>query len=141
MEFGWELDPKLIDDGEWKPYDRFLKGFRIKLRSTRSKEFAVLLERKNAAVRAQNLKKRARKEAFSRAFQEAIAESIIVAWDGLHDKDGAAVAYSEDFALELMTDSKHTLLADQIVQDAMTVGVPQLPDTDDEDEEEDSLGN
>lgn len=127
MEFGFEIDTKLAEEGEWRDFGHLLPGLRVKLRGTTSEAFTRCQERKNARLRKMRMTEGKRIEAHANAYREAIAEAVLLDIEGLVDRQtGDVVPFSAALALELMTEKRHELFASAVISEATQIGLADL---------------
>lgn len=124
LEFGFEIDTKVEDEGEWKSFPELQKDFCVKLRSVRSDYYRKLQNRKASRSRhIARLSPIKQAEESERISKELIAEACIMDWKGLKDKDGNEVPYSVEQALTFMTERKYYLFQQVIIGAANQIGI------------------
>lgn len=148
MEFGWEVDPKVQDEGEYKSFDAILPGLEVKLRSVRSPIYRRAVQ-KIAATDTRWQRQGIKGDRYrDEKTRELIAEVCILDWrvkdaktgeyGPLRDRAGTEVPCSPAMRRELMTDRAHQKFADQVFVATGQVGEPEEA-IDDAEEGEDDL--
>lgn len=133
MEFGWEVDPKAQDEGEWKGLDELLPGLEVKVRSVRSPHYRRALSKRSALDPKYRRQGPKADEYRDQVVRELIAQHCILDWRGLRDRDGNEVPFSGDLARELMTDRRHQNFADAVMVASGQVGVPDAEEDEGDD--------
>jgi hypothetical protein len=122
-EFGWEVDPKAQDDGEWKSFDHLMPGLEVLLRSVRSPIYRRSLSKLQAMDPQWNRRGRKAEEYRDLKTRELVADHLIIEWrrkeeDGsygpMRARNGSAVECTAAMRRELMTDRAHQRFADAV---------------------------
>jgi hypothetical protein len=142
MKLGFEIDRELVDEGDWVALDHLQPGFRVKLRSGRCAAYKRALNRRMTPIREdRTLKQRDRQRLNELAFKQALADAVIVTWEGLKDAEtGEPVEFTRDLAHEFMTEEQYALFQEAVAQGFQSIGVPTIQlDDDDESEPEEKI--
>ena len=124
MDLGFQMDVKLAEEGEWRPFPELQPTLEVKLRSVHSTAYTKALTRAQAENRiaSQSTDRVKLALASEEIGRIAIADGAIVDWRGMIDRaTGKEVPFSKDFAMQLMTDKKYVMF-----QRAMQIGVTQV---------------
>lgn len=99
----FETDDNALENGKWfEDVGRAGSGIRVKLRSIQSKASMKSRQALNAKYRKFEKKGVHTDQMNERIINEQMADSVIVGWDGIRDRDGKAIEWSKEAALALL---------------------------------------
>lgn len=102
---GYQLGKKVTDEGIWKEFD----GAKFKIARAGSVEYMRAKEKLERPYR-KKIEKGTLSVDVSRDINlKALAQTILIGWDGVNDEAGEAIPYDEELGVQALTDDPDLL--------------------------------
>lgn len=120
-----KVDVNRAEQGDWVSDVPELEGVRLKVRGLSNPDFQRVVDKLTAAVpRHKRVNGRIDPVERDRIGGQALAQTILLDWDGLTQEDGSVLPYSPDLARKLLTEPEF-----RVFRDGVTWAAQQVADT------------
>lgn len=121
-----KADRKKEADGDWITAVDINPAIRWHVRSNNYPDFKTARDERLEKLQRQSDGERVDDDTLAKLNGELAVEHLLLGWEGLADDDEREIPFSEDFALEILTDEAYRLVRQSIYFAATKVGKSEV---------------